>query len=107
MSTLVERQAPIDMAVVNALIAATPETWNAADMHVDREDDEAGQERMTISISSPEGHRDPIMPTDEIYTALYQLSDLFREHAKMWRHVHYNASINAQGNWRYNVSFGY
>lgn len=107
MSDLLNKQASIDRDVVNAMIMATPETWSAIEMRVDREVDEAGVERMAVSISSPEGLRDPIMPSDEILNALHQLSELFQEHEKVWKQVQYNASINEQGNWRYKVNFEY
>ncbi|WP_044871454.1 hypothetical protein [Pseudomonas sp. LFM046] len=76
MRTLQELQAPIDRKIVEELITATPETWNSAEMIVSREQTGA-QGRMTIVISNPEGKRDLIGPTDEIYEGLYQLSDVF------------------------------
>lgn len=106
MTSLVERQAPIDREVVNALIAATPETWSAAEMFVEREQD-SSHEKMKIEISSPEGHRDLVGPTDEIYAGLYNLSDLFREYGKVWSQLVYRANLTPEGNWKYTIRFDY
>lgn len=106
-TALLKLQASIDVSVVNALIAATPETWNAAEMSVEREDVE-GRESMMIHISSPEGLRDIVGPTDEIYMGLYQLSDLYREHRPcMWSRVSYSARLMPDGPWTYTVKFQY
>lgn len=101
-----EKQAPIDRDLVQALIAATPETWGAAAMLVERQDD-GTNEKMLIEISSPEGHADLIGPTDEIYEGLYRLSDCFRSEGKVWRTVKYEVSLSAEGNWKYQVHFSY
>lgn len=101
-----EKQAPVDRYLVEALIAATPENWNAAEMLVERQDDGIN-EKMLIEISSPEGHTDLVGPTDEIYEGLYCLSDCFRSEGKMWRSARYQISLSAEGNWRYQVHFNY
>jgi len=104
--TLQEQQLPIDRQITSALIEATPETWNAATLQVIRGDEE-GNERMEVEITSPEGHREPISATDEIYEALYALSDCFRAHGKLWKKAIYVSEMGTDGNWRYKVSFEY
>jgi len=104
MESLVERQAPIDFEVANALIVATPESWSIAEMVVHRDED-ASYERMSISISSPEGHRDLIGPTEEIQAGLYKLSGLYREFGKAWVSVTYRVELLPDGNWKYNARF--
>jgi hypothetical protein len=104
--SLQEKQAPIDLTLFNALIAATPETWNMADMIVERTD-ENGIEKMNIEISSPEGHKDLVTATDEIYEGLYMLSDCYRGEKKMWSMVKYQVSLNNEGNWQCKASFDY
>jgi len=104
--TLQEQQLPIDRQLVSALIEATPETWSAAALHVIRAD-EKGNERMEVEITSPEGHKEPIGATDEIYEALYALSDCFRAHGKVWKKVTYVAEMGNDENWRYKASFEY
>lgn len=106
MTSLVDLQAPIDLEIVNALIAATPDTWNAAEMIVERE--QLGEdESMKIVISSSEGRRDIVGPTDAIYAGLYKLSDLFRGYGKIWSRVSYAVSMTPEGAWRYKIKFEY
>lgn len=104
--TLQEQQMPIDGQLISALIEATPETWNAAALHVARSDD-GGNEKMEVEIVSPEGHKDPIGATDEIYEALYALSDCFRAHGRLWKKAIYVAQMDADQTWRYKASFEY
>ncbi|KAF0813619.1 hypothetical protein IGB42_01970 [Andreprevotia sp. IGB-42] len=106
MNSLVDRQALIDQEVVNALITATPETWNSAKMVVEREESN-GQEKMAISISSPEGHGEIVGPTEEIFSSLYKLSDLFREYGSIWSRAFYSVKLQEGGSWRFSVRFEY
>jgi|GEM_PF-1498307 hypothetical protein len=104
--TLQEKQAPIDSNLVAALVAATPEKWNSAEMFVERSDDSTN-EKMSISISSPDGHKELVSPTDDIYEGLYKLSDCFRDEGKVWKSVRYRVDLAPDGNWRYHVNFDY
>jgi len=106
MSSLIKDQAPIDKEIANALINATPENWRAAEMAVERQDDGV-HETMQIVISSPEGYREPVVPTDEIYSALYKLSDVFRLHGAIWKGVSYSISQRDDDNWGFSVRFEY
>lgn len=106
MSSLVEKHAPIDAEIADALIIATPESWRQADMSVSRSQD-GELEEMKIAISSPEGHSDVVFPTEEIYTGLYKLSDVFRAHGAIWSEAHYSVEMTDDGDWKYTVRFGY
>lgn len=101
-----ERQAPLDMAVANALIAATPEWWKLASLVADREQ-KGPQERMTIIITSPDGQPEPVSPTEEIYASLYALADLFRERETIWRSASYSVRLEEDGDWKYSVQLTY
>lgn len=106
--TLEAQQAPIDRAVVQALIGSIPEDWEAASMMVLRVEEASG-ERLSVEISSDDHPDRPVMPDDAIFEALYRSVDCFRQYGtgKVWRSVRYEVSSNAEGNWRYNVQFGY
>jgi hypothetical protein len=106
MDDWLERQAPLDMAVANALIAATPEWWKSASLVADQVQ-ESSQERMTIVITSPDGQPEPVSPTEEIYAGLYALADLFRERGTMWCSASYSVSQEENGHWKYSVQFTY
>jgi hypothetical protein len=106
MDDWLEKQAPLDMAVANALIAATPEWWKSASLVVDREE-EGSHERMTIVISSPDGQPEFVGPTEEIYASLYAVADLFRKRGTIWRSASYSVSQGEDGDWKYSVQFKY
>jgi hypothetical protein len=106
MAAFTDQQAPIDRNIVSALIAATPESWDAAEMVVEREQ-EGEVENLTIEITSPEGRREIVEPTEDIYEYLYALSDLFREHGRVWKKLKYSIELNEEGNWKYHIDFGY
>ena len=106
--TLEAQQAPIDRSIVQSLINTIPEDWEAASMRVLRIDDETG-ERLSVEISN-DAHPDrPVMPDNAIFEELFRSADCFRRHGegKVWRSLRYDLSTNAQGNWRYQVQFGY
>lgn len=106
MDEWLERQAPLDAAVASALIAATPELWKSASLVADREQN-GSQERMTIVITSPDGQPEPVSPTEEIYSSLYALADLFHERGTIWRSASYSVSHEENGDWKYSVQFAY
>ncbi|MDP9899717.1 hypothetical protein [Variovorax ginsengisoli] len=106
MDEWLERQAPLDAAVANALIAATPEWWKVASPVADRGQEDS-QERMTIVITSPDGQPEPVSPTEEIYVSLYALNDFFRERGTIWRSASYSVSQEEHGDWKYSVQFTY
>ncbi|CAN7776758.1 hypothetical protein [Variovorax sp. LjRoot178] len=106
MDEWLERQAPLDAAVANALIAATPEWWKSASLVADREQ-HGSKERMTIVITSPDGLPEPISPTEEVYSSLYALADFFRERGTVWRSASYSVNQTEGGDWKYSVQFTY
>jgi len=104
--TLQGEQAPIERRIASALIEATPESWDAAEMRVRRiENDD--RERMQIEITNPRGSRELVGPTEEIYAALYALSDCFRAHGAVWREVQYSVTLKDTGDWQFQISFAY
>ncbi|WP_322469723.1 hypothetical protein SOM08_21585 [Hydrogenophaga sp. SNF1] len=105
-NTRLEKQAAIDGEVARAIVAATPEHWRSATMHVER-DEVSGQERMSIVISSPEGHPEPIRPPDEVFELLAKLSNLFRADSEVWSSLVYNVAQDSNEQWKYDVRFTY
>jgi len=106
MDEWLKKQAPLDAAVANAIIAATPEWWKSASLVADREQ-HGSKERMTIVITSPDGLPEPISPTEEIYSSLYALADFFRERGTVWRSASCSINQTEGGDWKYSVQFTY
>lgn len=107
MATLQELEGPIDEAIVREVIAATPEWWQAAVLEVTCTKAPGDMEGMAHMITSPQGHRDVVQPTDEILDLTHQLLDLFARFGKRWRKVTYRIEMTADGNWNYVADFDY
>jgi hypothetical protein len=105
MKTLQEKQAPIDFKIVQELVSLIPGTWTEVQMTVERESS-GGSENYLIEIVGPDGHKAPIIPSDEIFTYLFELSDVFRVHGKVWSAIKYIAMKTA-GSWRFKATFTY
>lgn len=88
------------------MIEATPENWDTAELNVRRAESD-GTEKMEIEITNPKGLREIVGPTEEIYTALYALSDCFRAHGVVWREAQYSVNMNGSGEWAFKASFAY
>ncbi|CAN7245910.1 hypothetical protein N5C55_22295 [Pseudomonas otitidis] len=107
MKPLYERQAPVDLEIVKALIGATPETWNSIEMHVVRTQ-EGEYEGLVVDIRSPEGRGDMLEPANDVIDLLYRLLDVFREGGgTLWREVFYSVFLKDDGTWGYKVKFEY
>jgi hypothetical protein len=106
MENLQEAQAPIDRRIVEHLISAIPEDWASAGMQVDRTG-EGGDERVSVSISGPEG-RGTVAAPDEMFEDIYRLIDCFDAYgSRTWTRVVYSIHRDEQGNWRYACEFAY
>src|ERR1035437_4952873 len=101
MSTLQELERPIDEAIVDHLVQATPEWWKAAALEVTRSTKANGIEGFAHAITSPEGHRDIVQATDEIFQLTIQLADLFNRFGTSWKKVVYSIRQNPEGGWHY------
>ena len=105
MPSLQELEAPIEKRIADALIEATPECWCAARLEVSiREED--GVVGMPHTISSPEGRREVVAPTDEIMAATFELRELFRQHGRSWRRLVFDVTSEGEA-WRYVARYAY
>ena len=102
-----EKQEAIYQAIGDELIALTPETWHAARLDVAVESYAGGAEGMPHTIASLEGHREPIMPSDELTDLTFRLLALFREYGRGWKRLRFEVIVQPDGNWRYQCEFEY
>ena len=107
MATLQELERPIDEAIVDRLVEATPEWWKSAVLEVTRTTEANGMVGFTHRITSPEGHRDIVVTTDEIFHLTKQLADLFTRFGGPWKKVSYAIHENPGGGWHYSADFVY
>jgi hypothetical protein len=101
-----ERQGPIHTAIVNELIALTPDWWNAVTLTVEVATQE-GIQSMPHEIRSPEGHREPIALSDQLFDLTRQLFRLFQEYIQPWKQVVYEVSLDPKGDWKWECAFTY
>lgn len=107
MTNLQEMERPIDEAIVNELIRATPEWWRSAVLEITRANKANNVEGFAHVITSPEGHRDVVGATDDIFAATFQLADLFAKFGKPWRKVIYSVNQSSNGAWHYSADYEY
>jgi hypothetical protein len=80
MSSIPERQAPIDRAIVNAMIESTPETWQEIVLTLERMEystEVSSIGNFSHELTSPEGYP-PVCPTDSLFEATYRLDELLQ-----------------------------
>ena len=107
MATLQELERPIDEEIANSLIQAIPEHWKSAMLEVIRSQKPNQVEGFAHVISSPEGHRDIVQPTEDLLNATLKLADLFAQFGNPWTKVTYLVEQKPDGNWKYSADFVY
>ena len=99
-------QTPINQALANAMISATPEYWDSIKLEIEL--DKQGYDiSMKHVISSPEGYENAIMLTNEIAKATYRLSKLFESNNKAWKKAVFIAAKNDEGKWVMDCQYEY
>ncbi len=94
--TLQDEETAIDQEIVNELVGLVPQAWTQVVLEVKYSCDERG-EGFEHSIYSPDGHRDFVEPSDAIYSATWDLQELFRKYGGSWTQVTYRVSIEDDG----------
>jgi hypothetical protein len=104
-------QTPLHDQIAKELIALTPEHWRSVRLRLVRKTvpPEAGVigQGIAHSISSPEGHREVVMPGDDLFARTHALDTLFRQYGAEWLVAEYVVSANPAGVWSWDVSFTY
>lgn len=62
---------------------------------------------MRHTITNQEGRREPVMPTDEIMAATFQLAEVFREYGKPWKKIISTINQLPSGEWDSRIKFEY
>ncbi len=106
MGKLQDEEVALDREIVDELVVLTPEWWRAADLSVTYAV-ENGIERYAHTISSPEGNREVVHASEELFDATHRLGLLFRKHGRQWRRVTYKVRQEQGESWCYEVTFEY
>jgi hypothetical protein len=104
--TLQEEEAAIDQQIADELVELTPESWRSASIEVTYSTRD-GVEKYSHVISSPEGNKEPIDPSERLFALTHQLGQLFRRHGKHWKRAKYEVRLQEDGDWKYTVDFDY
>lgn len=107
MTTLEDAQAPIDMAIVDALIACAPRAWRAVRMQVERTTEPDGSEGHKISIDNPDGGRGLASLSTALTLEVRKLSLLFHERKAPFRKLVYEARAADDGAWDFTAKYEY
>jgi hypothetical protein len=102
-----EEQKRIDVEIVRALILCVPKAWRAARLDAERDVAAGGDVAHRITIESPEGHADVVMPSSELMFGLRQLDLLFNKYGHPWSKVHYTVSQTDDTNWGFESKYEY
>lgn len=99
-------EGPLDEEVVREAIALTPEWWRSVVIEVSFSAED-GVERYSHVITSPEGHREPVTPSDALFDLTYRLGALFKKHGRHWKTVTYRIEVPEDGPATYVANFRY
>lgn len=106
MTSLQEQQAPIDAAIVNAMIESTPETWQEIVLTLVRSEASNSIGDFTHELSSPEGFP-PVGPVGSLLEATYKLDELFQLTSKLRLAKAVYVAKAVGNNWSYHADFQY
>lgn len=100
--------APIDIAIVQILLSLLPSDCSAAQMSVILNPIEFPSEEMAIEFRCKEGGGEELMPTDELFTKLYEHLEVFRKHGAPWKSLTYDINCDCGSkSWKYSVDYTY
>jgi len=96
---------PIDRAIAEALIEATPEWWNSIMLEISHVEHPASGYRHRLW--SPDGHKDRVETTEALLAQMRKLAALFEEAGHPWRKATYKVTIEPNRDYVYVVEFDY
>jgi hypothetical protein len=105
--TIDVEQTEILTAMARALISATPEQWNSALLELTTSRPTAKTTGLSHTISSPEGHRDIVVATDELLQETSRLQILHERKGNMFVRVAFSVSKDSDGDWRFHTDWVY
>jgi hypothetical protein len=98
---------PLLSAVGRELIAATPESWASAQLSLVIAPTTATTEAVSHAITSPEGLRDLVVPTEDLMRATACLVQACRAVGRPFRELLFTVRSDARGAWRFQSEWIY
>jgi len=103
------QQEPLYRAIADELLTLTPEARKSVRLTVALTPGEQGPESfgMLHEIASPDGHREPIMPSDTLFELTFDLLSAFRDTGKPGKQMTFDLRELLNGDWNVNCRFEY
>lgn len=98
-----EMQRPIDISLVNEMIASTPDSWDEIVLDVLCDLDGNVQ----IEINGPSTSNERVGATATLAERALELADFLKRHGGTLRAAQYKASLRQDGAWAFNSTFSY
>jgi len=92
---------PLLSAVGRELIAATPESWTAAQLALVVRPTSGTMGAVSHVITSPEGLRDLVVATEDLMNATATLVQACKAHGRPFRELLFTVQSDAEGAWRF------
>ena len=105
--SLQSEQTPILNAIGSALIAATPEHWKSVTLELVATQPTTLTVGLVHTITSPEGHRDLITPTEDLMAATTELQCLCERYGRPFARIVFEVSCDANGSWNFASDLSY
>jgi hypothetical protein len=102
-----EEQTQILNDIGRSLIEATPEHWRSALLELRTTHPTLATVGLTLIISSPEGFRDLVGPTDDLQDASTRLQLLSEREGRPFTAVRFSISCDSAGQWKFNTTWDY
>ncbi len=101
--SLENRQRPIDLALVNELIATTPECWDEISLII--RCDKSSQ--VNVEIIGPSTSNERVSASEILLEHSLALVDLLRSHGGALKEARYRAQLRQDSSWTFNAKFEY
>jgi hypothetical protein len=105
MHELQDEEAPIDRAIVAALVTCIPPEASEIVMTLERPAGRRAIGDLVHEFETPTGHA-PLLPETELYEATYQLDDLFQRHGALFVRAVYTVRLD-NNRTRFTAKFQY
>lgn len=96
----------LEQSIAGELLDSTPEHWSRIRLEVDYWL-EGGVENYGHEISSPQGHGEPVMPSERLMDLTRELGERFARQGRRFSRMVAELSEKDDGNWRFRFDYSY
>jgi hypothetical protein len=100
------QQPALEQSIGSELLDTTPEHWKRIRLEVDYRQ-EGGVESYGHEISSPEGHGEPVAPSERLMELTRELGERFAREGRRFSRLVAELAEKDDGNWRFRFDYSY